>query len=363
MKLLCTHVTFILALICSTLTGFGQITISQENILNTIGTTMGFETDGRTEINVMPGDSGANQTWDFREIAIVDTIFSITDYLAPGNTPYDANFPNTNLVTRVTSPTETEFVQYGYNEITPSEYIVLGSVSEITGQFDTTLTSVLLDTTRVLPLTFGDSWESVTADTLVLSDLFSTITFDTTFSQVDAWGTVRLPAGDFECLRLRETSRTTSGQLVSGVFIPNSFQTFVNYTWIAQGGYSVAFMQSLDGDANPNFTMASSFGRLASIGGAPTPVDKSLAFVEGFSVSPNPITHTAQFTYRLLQPTSVKLTVYDLTGRKMTELQQATQPAGKHTHSWTPHLSQGIYLGVLEGEGWTQTLKLIYHPQ
>lgn len=67
------------------------------------------------------------------------------------------------------------------------------------------------------------------------------------------------------------------------------------------------------------------------------------------SLTPNPFTRTCRIHYQLPFPEQVKITVYDITGRKIANLLDGNQPAGKHQLHWQAEgLSQGIYFIKLQ---------------
>ena len=63
-------------------------------------------------------------------------------------------------------------------------------------------------------------------------------------------------------------------------------------------------------------------------------------------VFPHPITHQAIFTYKLTRSAQVKVSVYDILGRHVTQLLDATKAAGDYTISWNIenlNLPGGVY--------------------
>lgn len=64
----------------------------------------------------------------------------------------------------------------------------------------------------------------------------------------------------------------------------------------------------------------------------------------------NPFSSSLSITYNLPEPVQVELSVYDLTGRLVENLENSLVPAGEHTSVWAPHpeLPNGCYLIVLD---------------
>jgi hypothetical protein len=67
------------------------------------------------------------------------------------------------------------------------------------------------------------------------------------------------------------------------------------------------------------------------------------------SVSPNPFSSGLSIDYSLSEPGKVELSVYDLTGRLVENLEFSSLPAGEHISTWNPEpdTPDGCYLVVL----------------
>lgn len=82
-------------------------------------------------------------------------------------------------------------------------------------------------------------------------------------------------------------------------------------------------------------------------------------------IAPNPISAQTSITYRLDAPVSVKLDIYDISGRHIISLAHGAEPAGMRTISWDARdasgnrVSPGTYLLVL-GENETHTVHMLH---
>jgi hypothetical protein len=65
------------------------------------------------------------------------------------------------------------------------------------------------------------------------------------------------------------------------------------------------------------------------------------------SVSPNPITSQANFSFSLQENSEVSLLVYDLSGRCLAKLLSGRLAAGDHRISWASDLPPGLYFAKL----------------
>lgn len=96
----------------------------------------------------------------------------------------------------------------------------------------------------------------------------------------------------------------------------------------------------------------------------PTPVEKSHVTIPDAIILnqnfPNPFNPSTQIAYELTTPQNVRLSVYDITGRRIATLINSRQSAGSHIVSFNANnLSSGIYFYRLEAGDFMQTRKMI----
>jgi len=214
------------------------------------------------------GSAGANQTWDFRAMTIANPVLAVTVFLSPQSVPTSSRFPGSNLVEKITTPAAPGAVIYNFYRITPSSFVNLGDSLKITSPRDTSIVHFQNDVLAPLPVAFNSNWITTERDTTGFFPLAANISVDTTINRIDAWGTVRLPLGDFSCLRLRQNVKVINQTIFNGMVFSTSTNTYIQYNWIAKGIFLVASAQSQNGATDPNFTNAQGFGRLDSLRGA-----------------------------------------------------------------------------------------------
>lgn len=74
---------------------------------------------------------------------------------------------------------------------------------------------------------------------------------------------------------------------------------------------------------------------------------------------PNPFHSSTTISYQLSEYSHVELSVYDLTGRKVTTLVNESQPSGKHLIEWSPAgLRQGVYLCIFQTNDLAETIQM-----
>ncbi len=85
----------------------------------------------------------------------------------------------------------------------------------------------------------------------------------------------------------------------------------------------------------------------------------------GLEAWPNPFNPTVSVAFELERTTTGSLSVYDVSGRKLVELTRGKLDAGRHVVVWNGRdsegraLSSGTYIARLDGEGVSQSLKLV----
>lgn len=78
------------------------------------------------------------------------------------------------------------------------------------------------------------------------------------------------------------------------------------------------------------------------------------------TVLPNPFNQTAIIHYDLAAPGPVRLTIHEVSGRKVYDLYQENELPGSHTIEWrTDHLGSGLYFVRLESGATHQTVKAV----
>ncbi len=251
---------------CLSVSAFAQITLTSDDVLGWIGTDYVFTEDSSEIISISPGESGPNQLWDFTNVSLDGNISLAYEFFVPSETPFASEFPEANLTQKVSllGFDEGEFTTHLYGKVTSTEYIQLGSASVISFPFDTTFIEFDPDTISIFPLTYERTWTEVDTDTFDLGGIFLDITKDSTIYTVDAWGTVQLPIGEFDCLRLREEVYTMSMSVTAGVPLPGDSSYYVSYTWISDEYASLVQMTSFDDETELNFSQAEFFGILTA---------------------------------------------------------------------------------------------------
>lgn len=218
--------------------------------------------------NLSPGDTGRAQVWDFRSFnQQYAEQFSIIN---PAAAPNIDSFPHANLVFSGRQGSDFSFFQ-----LTDTAFYALGNfIGTISDENSLLNINQSPKIELVLPSTFGTKYQAKATNEQNLGDIgggMSVIFVNSEMisSEADAYGTVRLPQGDFEVLRVK----TSVDKVDSTFFETNGVRSFlnaissaeVNYDWYAKEsrGPLVSFQASGFGGGflvSVLDTAASSFG-------------------------------------------------------------------------------------------------------
>ncbi|MEM9717716.1 MAG: FlgD immunoglobulin-like domain containing protein [Bacteroidota bacterium] len=378
---------------------FSQITITSEDVLSLRGNSFTQEGTLSESVDVTPGMAGPDQTWDLGAIPMDSTINITWSFEPPENTPYAADFPDANFVQVFTFDTlGISLATYNYGKVSETEFISLGDVTITSfGSLADTTFDAFGDTIAIFPLTYEKSWTEVSSDTV---DFFGTesITVDSTEYFVDAYGTVTVQAGAFECLRIRTTDKSTEYTVVSGITIDSTDFSSVSYIWISKEAFIIATMESQEGSSDPDFSDAALFTRLAGTGTSmmdttvmdttvmdttvmdttvmdttisdttTTPIQSLVEVVTDIQLSPNPARGRLTLSFTLPEKMPLDIGIYDLRGRRVHTLVSGTQSPGSYAYSWQGKTESGAlirpgwYVALLNSGERGHAIKFLWKP-
>ena len=163
---------------------------------------------------------------------------------------------------------------------------------------------------------------------------------DSTDVTIDAWGTLTIPGGTYECLRLKRDEYRYI-HLEPNFFFPLGFDTTLHtytYTWITHG-----FDQVLSVTATETQGEAFTNALYVILADSPVGVDcdpecddfrtlpTTFALRQNY---PNPFNPATTIRYALPTPSEVELKVFTILGRNITTLETHVKAAGEHSITW-----------------------------
>jgi len=335
-----------------------QITITSSDIQSvyTIGNSLkSLLALGPLTITV--GDpSSSPQIWDFRDIAFADA--GVIDPVAPSEAPAIPDFSSANCVLRETLDDSTgiPLVVYTYHSLTSTEYSMLGMCGD-SGKYVIRYRPPVSQ--MKFPFHMGLSWtQQSPPETTEVIPGYSIITTTSHNHSVDAFGTLRLPDGDYEVLRdkvvtVAETETQMGKSRSKGI-------TY-NFVTIEMGGATVSLDSTQDGLST--VTAKGGIGAVVPGTGTVSVAERNLA-PEGFWLSqnyPNPFNPSTNITFSLQEAGTARLIVFDALGRQVQLLLDSRLGKGVHSAVWTPgSISTGPYFYRLEVNGRCLTRRLLF---
>jgi len=200
--------TIVLALF--SLNSFSQITVTDTDIID-VGDVIYQATDSIPGTMITPGNAGANQTWDFSSLQVmqIDTL----EFISPSGTPFASVHPTANLCIE---DEEFIYIHKSSNGVSivgidalpitmallplPLDYGVSQSIGP-TIAIDTAMANMFLPDSLALFITMGQAQE--------IDSLGVQVEIQTDFD-VDAYGSVIIPLGTYDALRLKSNQITTT---------------------------------------------------------------------------------------------------------------------------------------------------------
>lgn len=329
----------VLILVCAFIPLAAQPVFTEEDLMDP-GYQATFLSDTARPIAVDVGNSGGTQNWDFtREFVGIENHLTV---LFPAGTPKEDDFPEADLVQytdKIPFSDTTSGEVWVYTQTTSDAVLHLGDYAEAE-VFDTTVELFddrIPDGTIIpLPLQMYEEWEDsfYRADTLIADLNMHTETWTISHYQVDAYGTVYVPAGTFEALRVVSYDTVIIHATIIVPQDPDTSET-ITYTWYAADVGTVARITSQDNETDPEFTEASEYMVLTDYYGIAEdtqPVDVTTLNVAGDRI-----------LFTNASTGNVKVEIYDALGRRTTDLYSGNLPAGTHSLPIPERLTAGVY--------------------
>jgi len=303
-----------------------------------------FEMKNARDVAISPGPGGANQYWDFSTLNVSGT--AMWRPVAPETTPFIHRFPTSNLVYKVTE-VGNDTITYNYAQKTDSSLTELGQGQKVGDETTMLLVAKRATPKLNLPATYGDvQWASVLEVDSSLGVLDVTI-IDSSYSTIDAWGTIKTAFGEFPCLRIRQDHSQIAYTALGAIPI----EVNINYFWVTNEKGILMTMTGKNNELNPNYSVAKSVNIMTTYLTVVAEQRQTIVPVE-FSLMqnyPNPFNPSTTIRYRLDQAADVKLKIFNLAGQEVGLLVQEQQSPGEYSLEWNAaQLPSGVYFYHLQ---------------
>jgi len=308
------------------------------------------------DVNV--GTTGGPQTWTFTLDQFPGGYSNESTVVDPATTPYADTFPESDHAWLYDEESDTvSLIQY-YN-LTESALYYLGMIIvSDSGTFGTVADPY--EQVISFPAQMGASWTNNYSESY---DFFGILITDSTssVSTIDAWGTINIPAGSFECLRIREEETNITTMELIGLPPASDTTTYINYTWIGKEYGLLANLVSGPDETDPEYTKAYD---VTIRTGIETAIEEPyMEITETFDLLhnyPNPFNPVTTISYNLTEPADVTLTIYNAVGQEISVLIHEKQEAGKHSVKWhAGGKPSGVYFCKLSANEQSSMRKMI----
>ncbi|MCX6144480.1 MAG: T9SS type A sorting domain-containing protein [Ignavibacteriales bacterium] len=298
--------------------------------------------------------SSLAQSWTLPTITYTDTVWM--DNVLPSATPYASKFPRATHAQRaIQTGGGTTSTYYSYFRMTTDSLISLGDALRIQrGGTDTTEYTFQSSLYMVFPFTYGKSFTS--RDSIPIAP--GSFIIHRSTSVCDAFGTLMMPGGTFQALRMKQTS--ISQTIYGGTQF--SSDTSVQFSFITKEGY---FADISPKDKNPTGSTIPITGlTYYSVIATPTGIadqGQSLPTEPILAQNyPNPFNPATAISYQLPSVSFVTLKVYDVLGKEVASLVEGVQSAGNHMVRFDgSSVRSGVYFCRLQAGSFNETKKLI----
>ena len=325
-----------------------QISITSSDLLGLIGKNLVLEEDSST-VSIDLGQPGANQVWDHRNIEFINpSSINVAFEEAAGN-PFSNQFPMANLVQHISTDL-VEGDQYLFYKVELDRFTGLGDAFSFVFEgmpFNQVDPGESLE--APLPLTMGNEWNSIIRDTFSESGL-SLITYDSTVNVVDGWGMLRLPMGDFDCLRIKSKSYCTSISTFGGN-TNSETESELTYVWLSKDYFILSTVTHEDVD-NENFTTSNFYSRVSNVTGSTGLRDQMALKTVQVNIYPNPFIDQIRVELELEYPQEIRLEVFDASQKIVDVLYDDRLGKGNHTLIWNDQngISSATYFLRITGK-------------
>jgi len=328
---------------------YPQITITHSDYVDAWepgSAHVNYATPSGEYVSVFVGaKSNAPQTWDFTDYTINQVGTGIG--VEPGSAPVISEFPDANAVLYTKSyPTGDTIYAWQYQRIDTDRLLMYG-VSDETSAIMTYSPPVVQ---ALIPLAYGITWITQ-RDSTVLIPPYYVITETT--ATVDAFGTLIIPSGSYDCLRLTleqvgitvtpfggDTTRSRSYHFYTKNMVE------VNILGIIQEQFNETTIDVM----GFNFSVPDNAGSTE---------ETSLNNIP-FYAYPNPFQHSTTIRYHLTTPDEISLKICDYLGKEVKTFGLGTRPAGQNEFNINAdELPRGVYLCQLKSGHAMQSIKLV----
>lgn len=350
---------FIFLIFTIPLSGFGQITITQNDVPSAVGTQLTYFEANCENITFDVESAGANYFWDFSQADTITGGYFTDTNLDPALSP----LPNVNLLVKWQMEIFPGFfyIRKTHMNLSSVSLLLVGYETFSNPPSDSMSWEYDPDFLAYqFPITYQSNWSS----TATVYRFTNGVPTDTTLQKneriVDGWGQIQTPYQLYDCLRLKILDSEWSDSLgtwdnpdTSYYWLANTINVaflVTNYCTDPATGHKIGFIRYYD----------------------PTGVkieaeETSLVprHIELYQNYPNPFNPSTTICFTLPQSQVVRLEIYNVLGQKVKTLFDGKLSVGNHRFTWDgrndlgTRVASGIYLYRLKENEMQQIRKMV----
>lgn len=296
--------------------------------------------------NLSQGNGGANQVWDFTNIAPAGTT-RVDNWVSVVGTPYAANFPASNIV-QVTNA-GTAFDIYLYHNKSSGSIELNGIAYDAGSGVQSVLDYSDSEILRNYPVTYNDSHFDTYGGVSMLNIPFPTTTYHTgTYEYiVDGYGSLQTLSGTYpNCLRFKVRQVYNDSTVYPGLPIPAVVVDVqeTDFFWFSADPGDQLFQFYIGYDTSTTAGV-SNYNRGASYLEFTTGINEVVPYLNNVSGFPNPAGDVMTFNIDNSVDGFAELQIVDVKGKQIKSFAADMKKADRY--SWTipvDDLSGGLYL-------------------
>lgn len=319
---------------------YSQITVTNNDVAPA-GTTIYNSIDNSVDDKVIPGSPGPNKTWDFFTLNQDDMDTLV--FMMPAWTPYPNDFPSANFAANLVNDDAYAFFIRNDDKLS-----AIGLVGSYDVYEDVSVPITEEEIYMDFPVQYGQTRdENFYIEALLESqnppaDSVKFRQRTVKSSLVDAWGTLTLPLGTYNTLRIKE-ERTTYDSVWGKIFgtwvlVDTDQSSSTLYKWMTNDASLGYYLVTMDYNTDNETVNDVEYINMMPVG-----VDN---YMDNIVIAyPNPVNNTLRFNLKD-DIRKGEVLIYNLNGQIVAN----KHFSGDGTSVSVSDLSNGIYFYILKDE-------------
>ncbi len=338
----------------------GQIILTVDDLPEPDDVQVSARIDSIQDLTLLPGNSGANITWDFSMlnyyVSNLDNSFDSTSWISNTSTPESAFFPLADIAQTTNCYLYHDWVSHIISLICYYNYLIINPTGLHLYGSTYPQSNIYQQYRNIFPLLqYGDtsiSYSKAAIQNTIDSVFIRTVT-DTSIA--DGWGTVITPVSSYDAIRIYTSETVYDSLYVNGIGQEINRETGnYYYKWYTKAmGFPVFQISKgiLEKQSDYQVTHFAKYLRKN------VSVPENYITSQNISVVPNPFSHDAKIILNNNTSGNFSIIIYDLNSKECLRISNI------HGNEYTINkgsLENGIYFfRIIEENGYVQNGKFI----